>query len=71
MPRVLLILPSATYRAPDFLDAARRLGVEVVVASDHRQAMMSERALVVSSWLKNRWLRRLVWGFRCKTRLAT
>jgi len=48
MPRVLLILPSATYRAPDFLAAARRLGVDVVVASDHRQALMSERALVIA-----------------------
>jgi hypothetical protein len=27
--RLLLILPSATYRAPDFLAAARELGVAV------------------------------------------
>src|SRR5207244_12860495 len=50
MARILLILPTATYRAPDFLAAARRLGVEVVVASDHRQAMSEEigdRALVL------------------------
>jgi biotin carboxylase len=49
--RVLLILPTATYRAPDFLDAAAKLGVEVVVASEHRQALsegMGDRALVVS-----------------------
>ncbi len=32
--RVLLLLPTATYRAADFLDAARRLGVEVVVGSE-------------------------------------
>jgi biotin carboxylase len=51
MARVLLLLPSATYRAPDFLAAAGSLGVEVVVASDHRQAMadaMGDRALVVT-----------------------
>ncbi len=51
MSRVLLILPSGTYRAPDFLAAARALGVEVVVASDRRQAMsgmLGDRALTVS-----------------------
>ena len=51
MPRVLLILPTSTYRAPDFLAAARALGVEVVVASEHRQALsgsMGDRALVIS-----------------------
>lgn len=50
MPRVLLILPSATYRAPDFLAAARSLGVEVVLASETEQAMasaMGDRAIVL------------------------
>jgi biotin carboxylase len=49
--RVLLILPTATYRAPDFLDAAAKLGVEVVVASEHRQAMsgsMGDRAATLT-----------------------
>jgi biotin carboxylase len=48
---VLLILPSATYRAPDFLDAAARLGAEVVVGSEHRQALsdsMGDRAITLS-----------------------
>ncbi|MBW3574809.1 MAG: ATP-grasp domain-containing protein [Actinobacteria bacterium] len=48
--RVLLLLPTGTYRAGDFVLAAARLGVEVVVASEHRQAMaasMEGRALVV------------------------
>ncbi|MDP9022660.1 MAG: ATP-grasp domain-containing protein [Actinomycetota bacterium] len=48
MRRILLLLPSSTYRAGDFLDAAARLGVEVVIASDERQAMadrMGDRAL--------------------------
>jgi len=49
--RVLLILPTATYRAPDFLEAAAKLGVEVVVGSEHRQAMsesMGDRAVTLS-----------------------
>ncbi|MEA2126029.1 MAG: hypothetical protein QOI80_2811 [Solirubrobacteraceae bacterium] len=51
MARVLLVLPSATYRAPDFLDAAARLGAEVVVGSEHRQALsesMGDRAVTLS-----------------------
>jgi biotin carboxylase len=50
MQRVLLILPSATYRAPDFIAAARELGVAVTVASDRRAAMsntMGEEALTL------------------------
>jgi biotin carboxylase len=48
--RVLLLLPSGTYKAPDFLDAADRLGVEVVVASERAQTLadaMGDRALVI------------------------
>ena len=46
--RVLLLLPSATYRAPDFLAAASRLGAEVVVASEVAQTIdMGDRALVL------------------------
>jgi biotin carboxylase len=37
--RVLLLLPTNTYRARDFLEAAERLGVETVVGSDRRQAL--------------------------------
>jgi biotin carboxylase len=50
VPRVLLLLPSGTYKAPDFLDAARRLAVDVVVASETEQTLaeaMGDRALVV------------------------
>jgi hypothetical protein len=50
MHRLLLILPSATYRAPDFMAAARELGVAVTVASDRRAAMsvaMGEHALTL------------------------
>jgi biotin carboxylase len=34
VPRVLLLLPTTTYRTPDFLAAAKRLGFEVTVASE-------------------------------------
>jgi len=34
MPRLLLLLPTTTYRTAAFLGAARKLGVEVVVASE-------------------------------------
>ena len=50
MPRILLLLPTATYRATDFVTAAARLGVDVVVGSEHRQALagpMGDRAVVV------------------------
>ena len=34
MDRLLLLLPTTTYRTHDFLEAARTLGVEIVCASD-------------------------------------
>jgi biotin carboxylase len=34
MDRLLLLLPTTTYRTDDFLDAARTLGVEIVCASE-------------------------------------
>ena len=39
MPRVLLLVPSSSYRASDFIAAARALGVEVTVGSDHRATL--------------------------------
>ena len=42
MKRVLLLLTTTTYRARDFLDAAERLGVEVVVGTDQRQSLEAE-----------------------------
>ena len=39
MGRLLLLLPTTTYRAPDFMQAAKALQVEVVVGSDRRQAL--------------------------------
>ncbi len=39
MRRVLLLLPTRAYRAADFLEAARELGVEVVVGAEERHAL--------------------------------
>ena len=39
MTRILLLLPTTSYRIPDFLAAAERLGVEVTVASDEPSTM--------------------------------
>lgn len=39
MHRLLLLIPSLSYRTDDFLRAAERLGVEVVIASDQKQTL--------------------------------
>jgi biotin carboxylase len=44
---VLLLLPTATYRAADFLTAARALGAEVVVASERRLVAMGDAQLTL------------------------
>ena len=49
VPRVLLLLPTSTYRAPDFVRAAARLGVEVVVGSEEAPGAGSRR------WATGRW----------------
>ncbi len=41
MPRVLLLLPTTTYRTHDFLDAAGRLGLDVTVATEEPSALAS------------------------------
>lgn len=43
--RVLLLLPTTTYRAHDFIEAATRLGVETVVGSDQKQALQDLQPL--------------------------
>jgi biotin carboxylase len=50
VPRILLLLPTGTYRASDFLAATARLDVDVVVGSERPQALaefMGDRAIVV------------------------
>jgi len=39
MARVLLLIPSRTYRTHDFMAAASRLDIDVVVGSEHRPAL--------------------------------
>jgi biotin carboxylase len=39
--RVLLLVPSTTYRAADFIEAARALGVDVVIGTDREHALPS------------------------------
>ncbi len=41
MPRVLLLLPTTTYRASDFLAAAAKVGAEVTVASEEPSTLAS------------------------------
>lgn len=50
MARIVLVVPSATYRAQDFVLAADALGAEVLVASDREPALasvMAGRSVVV------------------------
>jgi biotin carboxylase len=39
MPRLLLLMATTTYKAQSFLDAAARMGVDVVVGTDRRQVL--------------------------------
>jgi biotin carboxylase len=47
MARVLLLLPTATYRAADFLSAARAVGADVVVASERRLVSIGDAQLTL------------------------
>ena len=47
MRRILLLIPSATYRADAFLAAAERLGAEIVVGSNRAPALASTSVLHV------------------------
>jgi len=42
-PRLLLLLPSTTYRAAAFVEAARRLDIELTVASDHTSVFAAQQ----------------------------
>ena len=39
MPRIVVILPTQTYRAAEFIQASQELGVELVVASEGEAAL--------------------------------
>ena len=42
-PRVMLLIPTASYRATDFMEAAAKLDIEVVVGSDERSPLEDAR----------------------------
>lgn len=44
MPRLLLLLPSSTYRAADFVASAARLGVQTQIAGDSEQTLAAHMA---------------------------
>ncbi len=48
MPRLLLLIPTTTYKTTDFVEAARRLDVDVVIASEKPSTL--ERALPNHLW---------------------
>ncbi|MGD0083868.1 MAG: ATP-grasp domain-containing protein [Acidimicrobiales bacterium] len=73
MTRVLLILPTGSYRATEYLAAAERLGVEVVVASERAQALaatMGENFLEIPLHDPAEAARRIVGQARRDPRLA-
>lgn len=39
MPRILLLIPTTSYRASDFLAAAKAMAVDVTVGSDEAQVL--------------------------------
>ena len=47
MPRVLLLVPTASYRAPDFVRAAKSLGVDLIVGSEEPPPIPNEHAVHV------------------------
>lgn len=47
MPTVALVLPSTSYRGPDFVAAATELGVDLVIATDGSLPMASGRIIEV------------------------
>ena len=65
MPRLLLLIPTTTYRTKAFLDAARALGVEVVVASERSNTLQEAfpEGLLTLNFLKPDVAAREVVGF--------
>lgn len=53
MPRVLLLLPTTTYQAHDFIEAARKVGAAVVVGTNERQAFGQRTGSSITLDFKN------------------
>ena len=53
MQHILLLLPSETYRAADFIQAAAQLGTRVTVGSDRRNPIANSDEAVIELPLKN------------------
>ena len=63
MTRVLIVLPSASYRVADFVAAAKTLRVEAVIATDAAQVMgaqMAERLVRIDPGVRSG--RLVVWS---------
>jgi biotin carboxylase len=61
--RVLLLLPTTSYRSQDFIAAAERLEIEIVVGTDRRQALQDAapgNTLTVDSARREQAVRRIV-----------
>jgi len=54
-PRVMLLIPTASYRATDFMEAAAKLDIEVVVGSDERGPLEDAHNLLNEVGLRGFW----------------
>lgn len=52
MPRIALILPSETYRATAFTDAARNLGIELTIVSERPQLLLENSEFILVNFTK-------------------
>src|SRR5680860_694743 len=46
MSTAVVILPTGTYRANDFIEAARSLGIKLIIASEERHALLSDDSFI-------------------------
>jgi len=46
MSTAVVILPTGTYRANDFIEAARSLGINLIIASEERHALLSDDSFI-------------------------
>ncbi|RMG65865.1 MAG: ATP-grasp domain-containing protein [Calditrichaeota bacterium] len=68
-PRVLVLFPRTSYRAGAFVEAGRRLGVDLVVGTDHRQALadlLPDRSLPLNLYRPEEALQRIEQAHRTR-----